>query len=663
MDENKKKTKFLKDLDRVRKQISEIEEVELERTKKEQALKSEKLFLINLLEEMPMGILSVNVQGVINSMNSAAIKKLGIDPDQSTEKIDIWNFPVFVNSGLSKGIRKCLDSQRESSDESLYKDEKGKEHYFKNTFTPLFNKDGSISGVMTIIEDVTEKKEGDLELRQKLGYEKFMSRILSRLVKIQDLKKALSSILKDIGIKFNADRTGLFFFDEQKHCISCAYEWNSKEADSQIDSRRNIPLDEFQWMIEKFKDRESIQIKTNSEMDKAQQYLKKYFMSVSTLSFLAVPIFSSNRLTGALGIEWISKQGNWSESDISLLNEVSNNLGYFIGEKKADEAKIKANNRFCMLAQAGFEAIVILKDQKIIDGNHAASSLFEYKPSEYMGKDLSIFFDSNEKKTIEDHINNSKSQPLESMGIKKSGEVIPVEILTKAIFDENDQMQVLGIRDISGRERISADMKERYETLKEIMDDTVKALATSVELKDPYTAGHMQRVTRLACAIAEEMGLSKKRIQGLRVAASIHDVGKISIPAEILSKPEELTKAERMIVESHPETGYDILKNIEFPWPIADIVLQHHERMNGSGYPSGLSRDKILMEARIIGVADIVEALTSNRPHRSAQETESSIKELKKNKRSLYDPDVVEACLKIITKRSFSFQTFSLGDI
>ena len=308
-----------------------------------------------------------------------------------------------------------------------------------------------------------------------------------------------------------------------------------------------------------------------------------------------------------------------------------------------------------MLVQAGFEAIVILKDGIIADANHATSSLFEYKPSEYIGKDLSIFFDSNEKQTIEEFLKDSSSLPLEAMGIKKSGEVIHVEILAKTLFYEKEPMQALGIRDVTGREKTSKDIKERYETLTEVMEDTVKALATSVEFKDPFTAGHMQRVTRLACAIAEALGLSEERIQGLKVAASIHDVGKIGIPAEILSKPGELNEAERMIVEGHPKTGYDIVKNINFPWPVADIVLQHHERMDGSGYPSGLSGDKILMEARIIGVADVVEALSSRRAHRSAQENEGPIKELKKNKGTLYDPEVVNACLKIIQKKNFSF--------
>lgn len=660
MDEKEKKTRFLKDLDRVRQQISEIEEVELERTRKEETLKEQKFHLRSLLEELPIGILSVNLQGIISFTNSEALKKLRIDVSQEIDKTEVWNVPVFVKSGLSKGIRDCLNSQKKGSVDSLYEDEDGHKYYLKNTFTPLFHRDGSINGVMVTIEDVTEDKKIGQNLNQELESEKFMSRILSRLVKGKDFENSFTEILMDTGGKFGADRSGLFLFDEQNHSMNCAYEWNSEEAEPQIENRKNIPLNEYSWMIKKFMDKELIQIKEVSKKDKIQESLRRCCVSEETSSFLGAPVFYEDKLIGFLGIEWISEPRNWTKLAISQLMKVSKNLGYVIGSKRSEESKIKANNRFCMLAQAGFEAIVILKEDKIIDANHATSSLFEYKPSEYIGKDLSVFFDSDEKKAIEEYIKESKSQPLESMGVKKSGEVIHVEVLSKRIFNENDRLEVLGIRDVSSKEIEEKDMRRKYETLKDVMDDTVKALAISVELKDPFTAGHMQRVTKLACAIAEEMGLSKQRIQGLKVAASIHDIGKINIPAEILSKPDELTEAERMIVENHPKTGYEILRNINFPWPVADIVLQHHERMNGSGYPSGIPGEKILMEARIIGVADVVEALTSSRPHRSAQEKESPIKELKKNKRSLYDPDVVDACLKIITRKDFSFQTFSL---
>ena len=181
-------------------------------------------------------------------------------------------------------------------------------------------------------------------------------------------------------------------------------------------------------------------------------------------------------------------------------------------------------------------------------------------------------------------------------------------------------------------------------------------MAFALEMRDPYTAGHQQRVADLACAIANEMGLSEKQTNGIRTAAMIHDIGKICIPAQILSKPGKLNEIEFSLVKAHPGIGYDILKNIEFPWPIAQMVLQHHERIDGSGYPSGLAGSEILLEARILAVADVVEAMASHRPYRPALGLDKALEEISKNRGVLYDPEVTDACLKVFRKKGFEFK-------
>lgn len=181
-------------------------------------------------------------------------------------------------------------------------------------------------------------------------------------------------------------------------------------------------------------------------------------------------------------------------------------------------------------------------------------------------------------------------------------------------------------------------------------------MASVVEIKDPYTAGHQKRVTRLASAIAEELGLPKEQIEGIRIAGLIHDIGKVSIPAEILSKPGRITDLEFSVIKTHSQAGYDILKTIEFPWPIAQIVLQHHERLNGSGYPQGLSGEEILLEARILGVADVVEAMASHRPYRPALGIDKALEEITQNRGILYDARVAEACLKLFADKGFTLE-------
>ncbi|HOS13047.1 MAG TPA: HD-GYP domain-containing protein [Smithella sp.] len=174
-----------------------------------------------------------------------------------------------------------------------------------------------------------------------------------------------------------------------------------------------------------------------------------------------------------------------------------------------------------------------------------------------------------------------------------------------------------------------------------------------METRDPYTAGHQRQVSDLARAIATEMGLPNDRIEGLRVAATIHDIGKVSIPAEILSKPSKLTNLEFDLIKTHSQSGYDILQDIEFPWPVAQIVCEHHERINGSGYPNHLKGDEILLESRILSVADVVEAIASHRPYRASLGIDAALAEIEKNKGVLYDAGVVDACLRLFRQKDY----------
>jgi PAS domain S-box-containing protein/putative nucleotidyltransferase with HDIG domain len=206
------------------------------------------------------------------------------------------------------------------------------------------------------------------------------------------------------------------------------------------------------------------------------------------------------------------------------------------------------------------------------------------------------------------------------------------------------------------RQAARDELEQSYVKLRTTLEETVNALASATEKRDPYTAGHQRRVTQLACAIAKEMKMSEELIEGIRIAGLLHDIGKISVPAEILSKPGRLSESEFSIIKLHSEIGYDILKTINFPWPVAQITLQHHERINGSGYPRGLSGDEILIEAKILAVADVVEAMSSHRPYRPARTMKETIDEISRNRDGLYDSQVAEVCLSLFTKRRFKFK-------
>ena len=189
--------------------------------------------------------------------------------------------------------------------------------------------------------------------------------------------------------------------------------------------------------------------------------------------------------------------------------------------------------------------------------------------------------------------------------------------------------------------------------LKQSLLETVAAISAMVELRDPYTAGHQRNVARIAVAMAQEIGLPEPRIEGLNLACLVHDVGKINIPAEILSRPGKLSEAEFELIKQHPVAGYEILKGIDFPWPIAQVVRQHHERLDGSGYPDGLRGDKILLEARIMAVADVIEAMASHRPYRPGLGAGAALEEIEENIGTLFDPIACEAALRLFRKQDF----------
>jgi putative nucleotidyltransferase with HDIG domain len=240
----------------------------------------------------------------------------------------------------------------------------------------------------------------------------------------------------------------------------------------------------------------------------------------------------------------------------------------------------------------------------------------------------------------------------------RDGREVPVERTLAPIAGsaKDGAGQVLVFRDITRRKQAELELKDSWNRLHRSLEGTIQAMSVTVEMRDPYTAGHQRRVSLLAAAIAKELGLDPDRIEGLRMAGDIHDIGKIYVPAEILSKPGKLTDIEFTIIKTHSQVGYDILKNIEFPWPIARIVLQHHEREDGSGYPAGLKSDAILFEAKILIVADVVEAMSSHRPYRPAHGIGRGLAEIESGKGRAYEAGVVDACLRLFRENRYSLE-------
>lgn len=244
---------------------------------------------------------------------------------------------------------------------------------------------------------------------------------------------------------------------------------------------------------------------------------------------------------------------------------------------------------------------------------------------------------------------------LELEFVLKSGETVWGECAFSFVRDEKGNiLSILGeARNVTERKLAEEKLQKTLDSLKKAVGTTIQVLVTALEARDPYTAGHQSRSADLACAIAEEMGLDNDRIEGIRMAGTIHDIGKLSIPAEILTKPGKLTNIEFSLIKEHPRSGYDMLKDVDSPWPLADIVRQHHERINGTGYPDKLKGDDILIESRILAVADVVEAMGSHRPYRASLGIEAALEEIEKNRGVLYDTETVDACLRLFREKGY----------
>lgn len=298
--------------------------------------------------------------------------------------------------------------------------------------------------------------------------------------------------------------------------------------------------------------------------------------------------------------------------------------------------------------------VVINSEGRISFINRMAQSMTGWQEKEALGQALGYVFNLKDPQP-----DNRLLEPeglKEATLISRTGQEIPVEFTVAELPEELGQKagKVIVFRNISERKKAEQELRESWERLRRTLAGTIQAISTTIEMRDPYTAGHQRRVALLAEAIAREMKLPEAQVEGIRFAAEIHDIGKIYVPAEILSKPTKLTELEYTIIKTHPQAGYDILKNIEFPWPIAQIVLQHHERINGSGYPNALKNGEILLEAKILAVADVVEAMSSHRPYRPSFGLDKALEEIQLNRGRLYEPEVVDSCLRLFKEKRFS---------
>jgi PAS domain S-box-containing protein len=392
-----------------------------------------------------------------------------------------------------------------------------------------------------------------------------------------------------------------------------------------------------------------------------REEVKNLFFQILAGDRKPVEYFENPVITKEGKIRLISWHNNFIIDDSGkIIGSLSS--GEDITERKQMEKELReSEGRYRDLVE-NINDILYLFDEKGTFSyvSSPVQAMLGYTPSEIVGRTFQQFIYPEDLPYVQNQFKKVLSgqlEPSEYRILKKSGDIGWVRSSSRPIVKEGKTIGLRGIMtDITQRKKAEEENQQTLINLRKAMSGIIQAMAATVETRDPYTAGHQRRVANLGRAIAHEMGLTDHQTDGIRMAGIVHDLGKISIPAEILSKPTKLSDIEFALIKTHPQVSYDILKDIDFPWPVAQTVFQHHERIDGSGYPLGLQGEEILLEARILAVADVVEAIASHRPYRPAFGIEAGLDEISKNKGILYETAVVDACLKLFREKRFELE-------
>ena len=377
-------------------------------------------------------------------------------------------------------------------------------------------------------------------------------------------------------------------------------------------------------------------------------------------SSIALPLHDGKRIFGALSI-YARESGLFIGEEVALLESLAEDLSFGITGLRsvaahrhtADKLRASEERHWLVLDHAADAVLNVDPEGHFIYSNEQAQKMLGYSADELLGMSISDITPPDEAEATMDIFEQVKAIGHVRAEIKqkcRDGTIIPVELNTVRLPDGN---YFGSFRDIGERKRAEEEIAAYVRQLEESMQGTLQAVSNMVEQRDPYTAGHERRVGIIAGDIARELGWPEGRCIDLQLIGLVHDLGKISTPAEILSKPGRLSPIEYELVKGHVEKGYEILRDVKFPLPIAEIIRQHHERMNGSGYPRGLKGEEILLEARILAVADVIESMSSHRPYRPALGIEVALKEIIDHRESLYDAVVVDALLKLVREKGY----------
>ncbi len=577
---------------------------------------SERLYH-SLVEGSPTCVSLFDQEGRYLAINHHGLQAMGRSQAELLGQRFSQVWPQESQAKVEEAVQAVLTGIPMSFEETYIRPDGGSIiwHVFLN---PIIREDRSIRRFVGIAHDVTERRAAEMALAQREKQYRLL---------VQNLP----------GVVFTgyADWTVDFFDDKIEHLTGYTREEFATHRRKWLDVI--LPEDLPQVREEFLRD-----LKTD------RTYVREYRIKTREGKIL-----------------WLQDRGGIVTDQAGRIDYISGVFFDISARKQGEEALRESEARFRAVVESAYDAIISADNQgNIISWNKGAQAIFGYTDQEVLGQPVTLLMPDQSReahrKGLERLITDGDfcylGRTMELQGLRRNGEEFPLELSLAAWKAPQGIFFSAIIRDITDRKGAEKALKASLEQLHRTLDGTVTALANTIESRDPYTAGHQQRVAQLACAIAQELGFSEDRIEGMRVMGFLHDIGKIAVPAEILSKSGKLSEHEFNLIRVHCQVGYEILKEVDFPWPMAQATLQHHEKLDGSGYPAGISGSEIIMEARMLAVADVVEAMASHRPYRPALGIEKALEEITKNKGILYDPEVVGACLKLFTEKGFRFE-------
>ncbi len=599
-----------------------------------QALSDNEQRLRTLINTIPDLVWLKNTEGVYLLCNTTFEKLYGATEEQIIGKTDY----DFVDRELADFFRKndniaIRAGGPKTNEEKLTFASDGHEAILETIKTPVTDNQGNLIGILGIGRDISLRKAFENRIKRLSQFYAALSECNEAIIRSKDENELLQDICR-IAVQLTAITASWvgYFSDEDRQLEWVAgYGEGSREIAEATSASTISIVNTLGW-----------------------------------LSAVSLPLRREGKVVGVLNL-YADIENAFDEDVLQLLVEMSVDISFaldnFVLEARRIESEkslAESEQRFRGLVEQSLAGIYIIQDGNYVYANPRLLEIMGYtSDNDITGLPIVelILEDDRAKVTAQiEKLQQGKETNIgyEARAKRHDGKVVDIGV-HGALASYRGRPAIIGlVQDVTDKKRAEAQLTTYVEKLQASLMQTVEVATILSEMRDPYTAGHERRVAEIAVAIGREMGLSENNLEGLRVAGYLHDIGKINIPSEILSKPGRLTELEYEIIKGHPESGYNVLKDVDFPWPVAQVARQHHERINGSGYPDGLKGEEILLEARITAVADVVEAMGSHRPYRPGLGIKPALEEIERGNGTLYDPQVADACLRLFREKGYS---------